>query len=255
MTTVIEALEAQDNSPKVKIEKLMAYSNTIQNWFRVIDREVDSARSTHFVQGVRLEQYPPSDFVIEIKTTKSAISDKRFEILMDTPPQGYAIMGKQKSRKDATILYQYVRMEEMALSEADCVKLARSSQLESFLNQLRENRARAKSQLEGYTSDEISVRDATQILSLSKQENYYNALIRTLTQAHEVYFGEDDREVNYDNVALSIIGRLVSVEQVEGICYSMSTQRLVSEYSTQIWYWREGDKFPSDVMWKLRNMT
>ena len=257
MTTVIEEMEAQDNSPKVLIEKLMAFSESLQSWFRLIDREVDSARSTHFVNSVGLQQYPPSDFVIEIKTTKSAISDKRFEILMDNPPKGYAVMGKQKSRKDATILYQYVRLEELSLSQSDCVQLARKSQLEGLIATLEENTSRCKLEVQQLKGCEISVRDANSILDITKKQSYYNSLSTSLSQVLEYNFSEDSINNNRNGelpVNLAIITSLVNVTEAENICYSMRISRLVSDYSQPVWFWRNGDVFPNDVMWKLRRI-
>lgn len=259
MTTVIEALEAQDNSPTTKVEKLLQYITTLSEWFYPVDREVCSARSTHFVESPQFNNYPPEQFVVEIKTTKSAISDKRFEVLLDNPPEGYVVMGKHKSRKDGTVKYQFVRMDDPSLTMGECVNIARKEELKDLTRQVDSEVECLQENFQNMLTGQVTAHTADKIHSNRCVAEYYNTLKATL----EDFMGKMDiLQENNPNVGMALASTMVynlSFEErhpVSQVRYNLKAKRLVSNIlHEEMWGWREGDSFPRNTLYRLRQMV
>ena len=258
MTTVIEQLEQEDNSPKAKVDLLLAFLQKLHSWFHPIDREVCNARSTHFSEQPSFNQYPPQSFVVEIKTTKSAISDKRFEVLLDTPPEGYAVMGKQKSRKDALITYQYVRVDQMALSEKECVGLARQEHLTSLVQDIENNLKSLQESFQQNLVGKVNSREAQIMLNNRLTHEYYTSIKDTFNNilSHWERF-EEDKYLTTRLLNMLISNSMDHYTECKGnVRYSLRLQHLVSNIiSEDQWNWREGDDFPRSVIWRLKQLT
>tara|TARA_B100001115_G_C15811670_1_gene402502 strand:+ start:244 stop:1038 length:795 start_codon:yes stop_codon:yes gene_type:complete len=119
-TSVIQDLENEDTSFKKRFGETTHHLNVVSNWVRDIEWKCHEARSTEGSNTWDQTQLT-TDFFIEINTTKKAISDKRFEEMLSTPPTGWILMGMTKSRKDGVIKAQYVKEDNYCVTPIEVI--------------------------------------------------------------------------------------------------------------------------------------
>ena len=119
-TSVIEDLENEDTSFSKRYSETTSHLETVSNWVRDIMWKCQEARSTEGSNTWDQNQMK-TDFFIEIETTKKAISDKRFEEMLSTPPTGWILMGMTKSRKDGVIKAQYIKEDNYSVTPIEVI--------------------------------------------------------------------------------------------------------------------------------------
>lgn len=121
MSTVIEELEFQDNSFRTRWAKDLKSLKDLESWYYQVQSNIGSNRSTTVESDMRgIGLY--DTFAITVKTTKKAISDKRYIEPLNTPPVGWCVMGMTVDRKQSLIVVQYVRESDYLTSEKEVVE-------------------------------------------------------------------------------------------------------------------------------------
>lgn len=119
-TSVIEDLENEDTSFSKRYSDTTSHLQLVSSWVREVEWACHEARST--VGSNNWDQSSlKTDFFIEIETTKKAISDKRFEEMLSTPPTGWILMGMTKSRKEGVIKAQYIKEDNYSITPVEVI--------------------------------------------------------------------------------------------------------------------------------------
>ena len=119
-TSVIQDLENEDTSFEKRYQETTSHLTQVSDWVRTIEWKCHEARSTEGSNNWDQSELK-TDFFVEIETTKKAISDKRFEDMLSTPPVGWILMGMTKSRKDGIIKAQYVKEDNYSITPVEVI--------------------------------------------------------------------------------------------------------------------------------------
>ncbi len=195
-TSVIQDLENEDTSFEKRYQQTTSHLSMVSSWVRDIDWKCHEARSTEGSNNWD-QSALKTDFFFEINTTKKAISDKRFEEMLNTPPTGWILMGMTKSRQDGVIKAQYIKEDDYSITPVEVIN-------ERYRHQVTETAERIATQIEGKEAQledcisnlsQQSTHRLEQAVSNIKQWKGEISLLNTIKDVFST-LGKNDRDIN-----------------------------------------------------------
>lgn len=262
-TSVIQDLENEDTSFKKRYSQTTTQLTRVSDWVREIEWKCHEARSTEGSNTWDQTQLT-TDFFIEINTTKKAISDKRFEEMLSTPPTGWILMGMTKSRKDGVIKAQYIKEDNYCVTPIEVINERYRWLVQDKTERLVKMIASKEEQLEDVVSNlsQKTSRGLDQAVANIKQ---WKSEIELLSTAKEMFnnLGKVDDQIalecerehlfssNWQWELGNIFNRVCETPTISRYIYrDLGLFDPNSDLSSLV-RWREGDEIPRSHIYSL----
>ena len=260
-TSVIQDLENEDTSFKKRFGDTKAHLSAVSDWVRTIDWKCHEARSTEGSNNW-VQSDLKTDFFIEIETTKKAISDKRFEEMLSTPPTGWILMGMTKSRKDGVIKAQYVKEDNYSITPIEVINERYRHLCQDHTERLVNVIASKETQMEDTISTLSQQRNGRldNAVSNIKQWQGEIALLNTIKDIFS-QLGKDDRDIQFEREYFGTTNWNWEISQLfQNLMNTPTLSRFVwrdiglfdpKSRLNQLVNWREGDSLPHSHIYSL----
>ena len=258
-TSVIQELENEDTTFTRRFSDTSSHLTMVSDWVRTIEWKCHEARSTEGSNSWDQSQLK-TDFFVEIETTKKAISDKRFEDMLSTPPTGWILMGMTKSRKDGVIKAQYVKELDYSITPIEVINERYRSRVQVTAERITKMISSKEEQLEDTIStlSQKTSRGLDQAVSHIKQ---WKSEITLLGSAKTIFTkladGDctNDREYfgsnNYNWEISQLFQNLMGVPTLSRFVWNDLGLFNINSDLFQLVNWRKGDRIPHSHTYNL----
>lgn len=266
-TTVIEELEQLDNSFRTRWGKDLKSLSDLENWWYQLQANIGSNRSTTCESDMSTIGLFDT-FAVTVKTTKKAISDKRYLEPLNSPPTGWCVMGLTTDRKASTIVVQYIKESDYLTSENEIINEFLKWSVNNFIGEIKETWERSISDLPNLMTNITTELEQTpngntnyqldrNFATFEEIKNIYQSCGSILYHLNEETINQCIDENGFDRKKLqySIWRALNNLSQPKN---QQAGGRLRFNYLNDQWVspnskhqiafnWREGEKFPQSV--------
>ena len=251
--SVIQDLENEDTTFTKRFGETTTHLGSVSDWVRTIEWKCHEARSTSQSNDWD-RSHLKTDFFVTIETTKKAISDKRFEEMLSTPPIGWILMGIVKSRKDGTIKAQYIKEDDYPITPIEVINeryremVSEISEKISSLSQTKEDQLK---QTISTLSQQMAIHRLDQAMNNIKQWkkeiNLLSSIQKIFPKLHDGDCTED-REYfgthNYNWEISELFQNLMNTPTMSRFVWRDIGLFDMKSDLTLLVNWREGDTLP-----------
>ena len=260
-TSVIQQLENEDTTFKKRYSETTTHLFMVGDWVSKIMWECQETRSTEGSNSWSSDQLA-TDFFIEIETTKKAISDKRFEEMLNTPPIGWIQMGMTKSRKEGMIKAQYVKEDNYSITPVEVINERYRHQVTETTERIATIIGQKETQLEDAIANlsQQNMLRLDQAVSNIKQWKGEISLLNTIKGLFS-QLGKDDRDITNEREYFGTNNYNWEIEQIfQQVMHVPNLSRFVwrdiglfdpKSRLFQLVNWRESDALPHSHTYSL----
>lgn len=258
-TSVIQELENEDTTFKKRFSDTTTQLTMVSDWVRTIEWKSHEARSTCISHSWDQSQLK-TDFFVEIETTKKAISDKRFEDMLSTPPMGWILMGMTKSRKEGVLKAQYIKEDNYSITPIEVINERYRSRVQETAERITKIISSKEEQLEDTIStlSQKNSRGLDQAVSNIKQwKSEITLLVSVKTIFSKLADGDctNDREHfgthNYNWEISHLFQNLMGVPSLSRFVWTDLGLFNINSDLFQLVNWRKGDRIPHSHTYNL----